>query len=64
MNISKPRGFAAMNPDRQREIARLGGSSVPDHRRSFSTDRDLAVTAGRKGGQNRHSFGRQSGVRG
>jgi general stress protein YciG len=54
------RGFASMEPDKQREIARKGGRSVPGEKRSFSTDRDLAVSAGRKGGQavepNKRSF--------
>jgi general stress protein YciG len=39
------RGFAAMDKDRQREIARKGGASVPDEKRSFSQDRDLAAAA-------------------
>ena len=29
------RGFAAMDKERQREIARKGGASVPDEKRSF-----------------------------
>ena len=33
------RGFAAMDKERQREIARKGGASVPDDKRSFSQDR-------------------------
>ncbi len=45
------RGFAAMDPERQREIARKGGRSVPDEKRSFSQNRELAAAAGRKGGQ-------------
>lgn len=45
------RGFAAMNPERRREIARQGGASVPGHKRSFSMDRALAADAGRKGGK-------------
>ncbi len=45
------RGFASMDPERQREIARKGGSSVPNEKRSFSQDRALAAKAGRKGGQ-------------
>ena len=45
------RGFAAMHPDKQRDIARLGGSSVPAEKRSFSQNRDLASTAGRRGGE-------------
>lgn len=44
------RGFAAMDPDKRREIARKGGASVPADKRSFSTNKALAETAGRKGG--------------
>jgi uncharacterized protein len=40
-----------MDEDRQREIARKGGESVPDEKRSFSKDHELASEAGRKGGQ-------------
>jgi general stress protein YciG len=58
---SKPvrRGFAAMDKERQREIARKGGASVPDEKRSFSQDRDLAASAGRKGGEASHGGGRR-----
>jgi len=45
------RGFASMDPARQKEIARKGGQSVPDEKRSFSQNRALAATAGHKGGQ-------------
>ncbi|MES2931437.1 MAG: general stress protein [Patescibacteria group bacterium] len=48
--VSK-RGFASMDPERQREIARKGGASVPSGKRSFSQDRSLAAQAGRKGGE-------------
>lgn len=48
------RGFASMDPERQREIARKGGSSVPADKRSFSQDRSLASAAGRKGGEATH----------
>jgi general stress protein YciG len=44
-------GFASMDPEKQREIARKGGRSVPTEKRSFSQDVDLAAQAGRKGGQ-------------
>ena len=44
------RGFASMDPEKQRAIARKGGTSVPKEKRSFSRNRDLAATAGRKGG--------------
>jgi general stress protein YciG len=45
-----PRGFAAMSPELRRELAKKGGASVASHKRSFSTNRELAVDAGRKGG--------------
>jgi len=48
---SSARGFASMDERKQREIARKGGESVPDEKRSFSKDRELAAEAGRKGGQ-------------
>lgn len=51
--VSK-RGFASMDPERQREIARKGGASVPSEKRSFSQDRGLAAQAGRKGGEASH----------
>jgi general stress protein YciG len=40
-----------MDPERQRAIARKGGESVPNEKRSFSQDRELAAMAGRKGGE-------------
>jgi general stress protein YciG len=46
------RGFAAMDEQRQRDIARQGGRSVPDAKRSFSQNHALAVAAGRTGGRN------------
>ena len=45
------RGFASMDVNKQREIARKGGANVPHEKRSFAQDRDLAVDAGRKGGR-------------
>lgn len=45
------RGFASMDPERQRAIAKKGGQSVPDDKRSFSRNPQLAAAAGRKGGQ-------------
>jgi general stress protein YciG len=44
------RGFAAMSPERRREIAAKGGAAVPAEKRSFSKSRDLAAKAGRTGG--------------
>lgn len=49
-NPPKPRGFAALTPERRREIARMGGAAVDPARRSFSQDRTLAQSAGAKGG--------------
>lgn len=45
------RGFASMDPEKQREIARKGGKSVPAEKRSFALNPDLAAEAGRKGGE-------------
>jgi general stress protein YciG len=45
------RGFASMDQDKQREIARKGGANVPNDKRSFAQDRALASEAGRKGGR-------------
>ncbi|MEK4035803.1 KGG domain-containing protein [Methylocystis sp. IM2] len=44
------RGFASMDPEKRRQIASLGGKSVPPEKRSFSQSADLAAAAGRKGG--------------
>ena len=49
------RGFASMDPDKQREIARKGGRAVPSEKRSFSQNHQLASDAGRKGGHVSHS---------
>ena len=46
----KPRGFAGMDPERQREVARKGGGSVPPEKRSFATNPEFAKKAGQKGG--------------
>ena len=46
----RPRGFAAMDKERRREIAQRGGRNVPPERRSFAIDRDLAMRAGQRGG--------------
>jgi general stress protein YciG len=53
------RGFASMDREKQREISRKGGRSVPHEKRSFSQNHQLAVEAGRKGG---HSPGRRAVV--
>ena len=61
--VSK-RGFASMDPERQREIARKGGASVPSEKRSFSQDRSLAAQAGRKGGEASHGTRRPEDAEG
>jgi general stress protein YciG len=45
------RGFAAMVPERQREIARLGGRTAHARRRAHRFTPEEARAAGRKGGQ-------------
>ncbi|HWK39297.1 MAG TPA: KGG domain-containing protein [Hyphomicrobium sp.] len=47
---NQERGFAGMDERKQRDIAAKGGHKVPDEKRSFSKDRELAAKAGRKGG--------------
>lgn len=49
----KMRGLASMTPERRREIASLGGKSVPKEKRAFA-DRKLAVAAGKLGAKARH----------
>ena len=50
-STTSTRGFASMDPEKQRAIARKGGESVPHEKRSFSQNPRLAAEAGRKGGQ-------------
>lgn len=45
------RGFAAMNQELQREIARLGGRAAHEKGTAHEWDRSEAAAAGRKGGQ-------------
>ena len=54
------RGFASMDREKQREIARKGGRSVPNEKRSFSQNHQLASEAGRKGGHSSHGRRRAS----
>ncbi len=46
------RGFASMDPEKRRAIAKKGGESVPQEKRSFARNPALAAEAGRKGGLN------------
>ncbi len=58
------RGFASMDREKQREIARKGGRSVPNEKRSFSQNHQLASEAGRKGGHSAHGQRRSGAVSG
>jgi general stress protein YciG len=49
--MGKPKGFAAMTPERRKEIAAKGRAAVKPENRSFSKNRELAREAGRKGGR-------------
>ncbi len=55
-----------MNAERQKQIASMGGKAVPDSKRSFSQNRELAAQAGRKGGQSvpdeKRSFSQNPGL--
>ncbi|MDP2358223.1 MAG: general stress protein [Beijerinckiaceae bacterium] len=44
------RGFAAVSPEKRRDIARKGGQAVKPENRAFAKDKELAAEAGRKGG--------------
>ena len=55
MTEKKLRGFAALkarDPERMKAIARKGGQSIPEEKRSFSRDPELASRAGTVGGKN------------
>ena len=51
-------GFASMDDDKQRDIARKGRERALDEKRRFSKDHVLATEAGRKGGR---AFSMRSG---
>ena len=53
MTEKKKQGFAAMSPERVREISSKGGKSVPPEKRIFFKDRVLASQLGRKGGMSK-----------
>jgi general stress protein YciG len=60
------RGFASMDAEKRRAIARKGGESVPNEKRSFSQNPGLASEAGRKGGRSvnpeKRSFSQDHGL--
>ncbi|HEY8077305.1 MAG TPA: KGG domain-containing protein [Labilithrix sp.] len=48
------RGFAIMDPEKRREIARRGGRAVHDQGKAHHFTHEQAVDAGRKGGAAAH----------
>jgi len=50
MTEKQRRGFAVMDPEKRKAIAKKGGASVHPTQRSFAKDRALAREAGSKGG--------------
>src|SRR5436305_8490612 len=50
-NNSRARGFAAMDAERQREIARKGGKAAHEKGTAHEFTADEARAAGRKGGE-------------
>ncbi|MBI3626751.1 general stress protein [Candidatus Uhrbacteria bacterium] len=64
MARSNKRGFAAMDPDRQRRIASMGGRAAHAKGTAHEFDSRSAREAGRKGGLAAHSNrGRRRGMR-
>ncbi len=51
------RGFASMDPDKQREIASEGGKASHEKGTGHEFSSEEAREAGRKGGQNSHGDG-------
>ncbi len=57
---SSNRGFASMDPERQRRIASEGGRAAHQQGVAHEWTSEEARAAGRKGGQNSHGGGRTS----
>lgn len=49
----RKRGFAAMNPEKQKEIAKTGGRAAHEQGVAHRWSSEEARQAGRKGGQSR-----------
>lgn len=54
-NEKQPRGFAAMAPEKQREIARSGGKAAHASGKAHEWTKADAQEAGRKGGRAAHA---------
>ena len=50
--LTEPRGFARMTPERRREVSAMGGRSLRTGQRGFARNPELARAAGIKGGKN------------
>lgn len=59
-NRTSRRGFASMDPQRQREIASAGGRAAHRQGVAHEWSSEEAREAGRKGGQNSHGGGRRN----
>jgi general stress protein YciG len=60
-NSNSNRGFAAMDEDKQREIASQGGKASHQGGNAHEFTSDEAREAGRKGGQNSQGGGNRQG---
>ncbi|NLN77081.1 MAG: general stress protein [Armatimonadetes bacterium] len=56
---TRRRGFASMDPDKQREIARKGGRAAHKKGTAHEWSSEEARIAGRKGGEASHGGGRR-----
>ena len=56
---TRQRGFASMDPNKQREIARKGGIAAHTRGTAHEWTSDEARNAGRKGGEASHGGGRR-----
>ena len=63
-NDNSNRGFASMDPDKQREIASKGGRAAHESGNAHEFSSEEAREAGRKGGQASHGGGNQGSNRG
>jgi uncharacterized protein len=57
------RGFASMDPEKQREIARKGGRAAHQRGTAHEWTSEEAQGAGRKGGEASHGGGRKKKTR-
>lgn len=58
--VRRPRGFAAMDEARRREISRMGGRAAHESGNAHEWDSNEARAAGRLGGRSRSSSSSQS----